>query len=110
MEDCVKYQKGCKACQRFGNIQLAPISVMNSTMKSWPFRGWGVDLISEIHLRGIDLYLLLLIISPSGLSSTIEEHDTPGGNMFCAGTHYLSVWSPSNSNNQSGAFIYVAPI
>jgi hypothetical protein len=25
--------------------------------------------------------------------STIEEHDTSGGNKFCAGTHYLSVWS-----------------
>jgi hypothetical protein len=23
MDDCIKYQKGCEACQRFGNIQLA---------------------------------------------------------------------------------------
>jgi hypothetical protein len=49
MDDCVKYQKGCKACQRIRNIQLAPISVMNSIVKSWPFRGWGLDFISEIH-------------------------------------------------------------
>jgi hypothetical protein len=27
MDDCVKYQKGCEACQRFGNIQLAPADV-----------------------------------------------------------------------------------
>jgi hypothetical protein len=39
MDDCVKYQKGCKAYQRFGNIQLAPADVMNSIVKSWPFRG-----------------------------------------------------------------------
>jgi hypothetical protein len=29
MDDCIKYQKGCEACQRFGNIQLAPTGVMN---------------------------------------------------------------------------------
>jgi hypothetical protein len=49
MDDCVKYQKGCEACQRFGNIQLAPTSIMNSIVKPWPFRGWGPDFIGEIH-------------------------------------------------------------
>jgi hypothetical protein len=39
VDDCIKYQKGCEACQRFGNIQLAPASVMNSIVKPWPFRG-----------------------------------------------------------------------
>jgi hypothetical protein len=39
MDDCVKYQNGCEACQRFKNIQLAPPSVMNSIVKLWPFRG-----------------------------------------------------------------------
>jgi hypothetical protein len=34
MDDYVKYQKGCEACQRFGNIQLAPASVMNPIVKS----------------------------------------------------------------------------
>jgi hypothetical protein len=33
-DDCIKYQKGCEACQRFGNIQLAPTGVMNSIVKS----------------------------------------------------------------------------
>jgi hypothetical protein len=50
MDDCVKYQKGCKACQRFENIQLAPVGVMNSIVNLWPFRGWGLDFISEKHL------------------------------------------------------------
>jgi hypothetical protein len=49
MDDCIKYQKGCEVCQRFGNIQLAPADVMHSNMKSWPFRGWGLDVIGEIH-------------------------------------------------------------
>jgi hypothetical protein len=34
VDDCIKYQKGCEACQRFGNIQLAPAGVMNSIVKS----------------------------------------------------------------------------
>jgi hypothetical protein len=49
MDDCIKYQKGCKACQWFRNIQLAHVGVMNSIVKPWPFRGWGLDFISEIH-------------------------------------------------------------
>jgi hypothetical protein len=49
VDDCIKYQKGCEACQGFGNIQLAPTGVMNSIMKSWPFRGWRPDFIGEIH-------------------------------------------------------------
>jgi ribonuclease HI len=70
MDDCIMYQKGCEACQRFGNIQLAPASVMNSIVKSWPFRGWGLDFIGEIHpgsSKGISLSWLLRITSPSGL-------------------------------------------
>jgi hypothetical protein len=49
MDDCIKYQRGCEACQRFENIQLAPTGVMKSIMKPWPFRGWGLDFIGEIH-------------------------------------------------------------
>jgi hypothetical protein len=71
MDDCVKYQKGCEAYQRFRNIQLAHASAMNSVVKPWPFRGWG---------------------------------------LYFIGTDYLLVWSPSNSNNQSRAFIHVTPI
>jgi hypothetical protein len=49
MDDCIKYQKGCEACQRFGDIQLALAGVMNSIVKPWTFRGCGLDFISEIH-------------------------------------------------------------
>jgi hypothetical protein len=48
-DDCIKYQRGCEACQRFGNIQLAHASVMNSIGKPWPFRGWRLDFIGEVH-------------------------------------------------------------
>jgi hypothetical protein len=49
VDDCIKYQKGCEACQWFGNIKLAPAGVMNSIVKPWPFRGWGLDFFGEIH-------------------------------------------------------------
>jgi hypothetical protein len=49
MDDGIMYQRGCEACQRFRNIQLAPAGVMNSIVKPWPFRGWGLDFIGEIH-------------------------------------------------------------
>jgi hypothetical protein len=49
LDDYIKYQKGCEACQQFKNIQLAPTGVMNSIVKSWLFRGWRLDFIGEIH-------------------------------------------------------------
>jgi hypothetical protein len=49
LDDCIKYQKGCEVCQRFGNIQLALTGVTKSIVKPWPFRGWGLDYIGEIH-------------------------------------------------------------
>jgi hypothetical protein len=48
VDDFIKYQKGCDVCQQFRNIQ-APTDVMNSIVKPWPFRGWGLDFIGEIH-------------------------------------------------------------
>jgi hypothetical protein len=49
LEDCFKYNKGCQACQRFGKIQMVPVSVMNPIIKPWPFRGWGMDTIGKIN-------------------------------------------------------------
>jgi hypothetical protein len=47
--DCFKYYKGCQASQRFGKIQMVPVSVMNPIIKPWSFRGWGMDMISKIN-------------------------------------------------------------
>jgi hypothetical protein len=48
LEDCFKYYKGCQPCQRFGKIQMVPVSVINPIIKPWPFRGWGMDMIGKI--------------------------------------------------------------
>jgi hypothetical protein len=48
MADCFCYYKGCEECQRFGNIQLVPAAMLHPIIKPWPFRGWGLDFISQI--------------------------------------------------------------
>jgi hypothetical protein len=47
--DCFKYFKRCEACQRFGDVQLVPTSMMRPVMKHWSFRCWGLDFIGEMH-------------------------------------------------------------
>ena len=47
--DCFEYYKGCQDCQKFGNIQRSPASVMNPIIKPWPFREWGIYLIGQIY-------------------------------------------------------------
>jgi transposase InsO family protein len=49
VKDYFKYFKGCEACQRFGDVQLVPASMLRPIIKSWPFRGWGLDFVGEIH-------------------------------------------------------------
>ena len=49
ISDCFKYYKGCEACQKFDNIQLAPATMLHPIIKLWPFRGWGLDFIGQIH-------------------------------------------------------------
>jgi hypothetical protein len=49
IDDCFKYYRGCKACQRFGNVQLAPVAVLNPIIKPRPLRGWALDFIGQIY-------------------------------------------------------------
>jgi hypothetical protein len=47
--DCFKYYKGCQVCQKFGDLQLVLATELHPIIKPWPFRGWGLDFIGEIH-------------------------------------------------------------
>jgi hypothetical protein len=49
VEDCDRYQRGCEACQNFGDVQTAPASIMHPIVKPWTFKGWALDFIREIH-------------------------------------------------------------
>jgi hypothetical protein len=47
--DCFRYYKGCKECKKFGNIQMVPAAMLHPIIKPWPFRGWTLDFIRQIH-------------------------------------------------------------
>ncbi|XP_058211711.1 uncharacterized protein LOC131323889 [Rhododendron vialii] len=47
--DCIQYAKGCPQCQKHGPIQRIPAHQLQSIIKPWPFRGWAIDMIGEIH-------------------------------------------------------------
>ena len=64
-----EYYKGCQDCQKFGNIQRVHTSAMNFIIKSWPFRGWGIDLVGQIY--------------PSS---------TKGHKFVLVGTNYFTKW------------------
>ena len=41
--------KGCEECQRFGDLLLVPAVLIHPIIKSWSFRGWGLDFIVKIN-------------------------------------------------------------
>ena len=49
LTDCIKYAKGCQACQKHGLIQYVPVVPLNPIVKPWPFRGWAIDLIGKVY-------------------------------------------------------------
>jgi hypothetical protein len=49
LNDCFRYYKGCKSCQKFGDVQLAPASMLHPIIKPWPFRRWASDFVGQIH-------------------------------------------------------------
>nr|KYP49585.1 Integrase catalytic domain-containing protein KIAA1305 family [Cajanus cajan] len=49
IKDCIEFAKSCKECQKHGPIQKVPASELHSIIKPWPFRGWEIDIIGQIH-------------------------------------------------------------
>ncbi|KAI5324062.1 hypothetical protein L3X38_033135 [Prunus dulcis] len=49
LKDCIEYAKGCQDCQRHGPVQHVPAELMNPIVKAWPFKGWTMDVIGQIH-------------------------------------------------------------
>jgi hypothetical protein len=49
INDCFRYYKGCESCQKFGDVQLAPAAMLHPTIKPWPFCGWALHFIGQIH-------------------------------------------------------------
>jgi hypothetical protein len=61
VNDCIRYKKGCESCQRFGDVQVAPASMLHPVVKVWPFRGWGLDFVGEIHLSSSKGHRFVLV-------------------------------------------------
>jgi ribonuclease HI/transposase InsO family protein len=49
IDDCFRYYKGCESCQVHGDVQSAPAAALHPIIKPWPFRGWALDFIGQIH-------------------------------------------------------------
>jgi hypothetical protein len=49
LNDCFRYYNGCESCQRFRNVQLALVAILHPIIKQWPFHGWALDFIGQIH-------------------------------------------------------------
>ena len=49
IKDCYNYAKSCENCQVHGVVQHMPASELHSIIKPWPFRGWALDIIGQIH-------------------------------------------------------------
>jgi hypothetical protein len=60
---CFKYYKGCESCQSYGMIQLVPASVLHPIIKPWPFRGWGLDFVSEVHPASSKGHRFVLVVT-----------------------------------------------
>jgi len=41
--------KGCEEYQWFGDLLLVPAVMIHPIIKSWSFRGWGLDFIVQVH-------------------------------------------------------------
>jgi hypothetical protein len=61
MADYFWYYKGCEECQRFGNIQLVLAAMLHPIIKPWPFLGWGLDFIGQIHSSSFKGHRFVLV-------------------------------------------------
>ncbi|XP_020209336.1 protein NYNRIN [Cajanus cajan] len=48
-KDCIEFSKGYEECQKHGPIHRVPATELHTIVKPWPFRGWAIDIIGQIH-------------------------------------------------------------
>jgi hypothetical protein len=49
ISNCFRYYKGCESCQKFRDVQLAPVAIFHPIIKPWSFRGSALDFVGQIH-------------------------------------------------------------
>ncbi|XP_021727450.1 uncharacterized protein K02A2.6-like [Chenopodium quinoa] len=48
VQDCMEFVKKCEACQFHANFIHQPPEPLHPTVTSWPFEGWGLDVVGPI--------------------------------------------------------------
>ncbi|CAL2259744.1 unnamed protein product [Prunus armeniaca] len=61
LKDCIDYAKGCKDFQKLGPIQHVLGGPMNPIIKAWPFKGWAMDVIGQIHPKSSKGHKYILV-------------------------------------------------
>jgi hypothetical protein len=106
LDDCFKYYRGCESCQKFRPVHIAPASMMHPIVKSWPFRGWGLDFIGEIHPTSTKRHRFLLMATDylyMGGSCAPTKHDS---SRLCYGAYSVLVWNTTYFDDRSRSSLY----
>nr|KYP75499.1 Pro-Pol polyprotein [Cajanus cajan] len=61
-KDCIEFARSCEECQKHGPIQKVPASELHSIIKPWPFRGWAIDIIGQIHPPSSKNHKYILVV------------------------------------------------
>jgi hypothetical protein len=61
LNDCFRYYKGCKLCQKFGDVQLSPAAMLHPIIKTWPFRMWALDFVDQIYPTSSNGHRFMLV-------------------------------------------------
>ena len=48
VQDCIDYAKTCEPCQFHANPIYQHLEPLHSTVASWPFEAWGLDVVGPI--------------------------------------------------------------
>jgi hypothetical protein len=62
LNDCFRYYKDCESCQKFGDVQLAPVAMLHPIIKSWPFHGWALYFIGQIHQASSKSHRFVILV------------------------------------------------
>lgn len=60
-KDFINYANAYEECKKYGPIQQVPTSELHSILKPWPFRGWAMDLIGQIHPSSLKGHKYILV-------------------------------------------------
>jgi hypothetical protein len=61
LNDCFRYYKSCESCQKFGDVQLTHVVMFHPTIKPWPFHGWTLNFIGQVHIASSKGYCFVLV-------------------------------------------------